>query len=163
MTLDAARTRLAVAVEDLWDAVGELVLIALEDQPCQGSLAAADAFAEQVSELQGEVAAARVALAEAGEPQQWLPMVSTAVDAATRRYWQQIRAHRPVMLVRTATRRLGEPWPAWCRTVEASVERCESPIARAVDTARACWVETLPISSVPADAAELHTMHRRTS
>jgi hypothetical protein len=168
MTLQNARARLTVAVEELWDAVGELVLITVEDQPGQGSLAAADAFAEQVSELQGGVAEARQALSEADELGLWLPRAADAIAAATWRYWQEIRAHRPVMQLRAATRRLGGPWPSWQLTAEQSAQRCEGPLASVVDAARACWVETIPtpapsLHSVPAGPGDIGNLQRRTS
>jgi hypothetical protein len=74
------------------------------------------------------------------------------------------------MQLRDATRRLGEPWPSWRRTSEESAQRCQAPLAGALEAVRACFVEALPAplptpstSSVPADPAELHTLHRRTS
>jgi len=165
MTLEDARTRLAVAVEELWDAVNELVLITVEDQPSEGSLAAADAFAEQVSELQGEVAEARRVLSDAEKPGPWLTPAAEAIDAATWRYWQRIRAHEPVTRVRAATRRLGEPWPSWQRTTEQSAQRCEEPLASVVHAVRACWIETLPpaIHLTHAGSGDIGNQHRRTS
>lgn len=167
MTLQDARTRLAVAVEDLWDAVGELVLITVEDQPGEGSLAAADALVEQVSELQGEVAAARQALADAEGTGAWLPRSADAIDAASWRYWQRIRAHEPVSRLRIATRRRGDPWPAWQRTTEQSAQRCEEALASVAHAVRACWIESLPsapaIHSNTAGSADISNVHRRTS
>jgi hypothetical protein len=46
VTMQGARAQLELALEGAWAAVGELVLIALEDQPGPGSLAAADDLAE---------------------------------------------------------------------------------------------------------------------
>jgi hypothetical protein len=167
MTLPDARTRLTVAVEELWDAVGELVLITVEDQPAEGALAAADALAEQVSELQGEVAEAREALSDADQLGPWLPRAAHAIDAATWRYWQGVRAHDPVTRLRAATRRLGEPWPSWQRTTEQSAQRCEEPLASVVHAVRACWIETLPptapIHLISAGSADISNGHRRTS
>jgi hypothetical protein len=167
MTLQDARARLIVAVEELWDAVGELVLITVEDQPAHGSLAAADALIEQVSELQGEVAEARQVLSDADQPGPWLPRTTRAVDAATWRYWQRLRAHDPVARLRAATRRLGEPWPSWQRTTEQSAQRCEEPLASVVHAVRACWIETLasapPIHLLPAGSGDIGNVHRRTS
>lgn len=140
MTMQGARAQLELAVEGAWAAVGELVLIALEDQPPVGSLAAADDLGEQVSEIQGALAGVRTVLGSgrpAGEHADLpdvLADVLTGLDEANRRYWQRVRAHRPTAQLRDATRRLGGHWPAWQRSVELSALRCEEPFAL-VDTA----------------------------
>jgi len=139
VTMQGARAQLELAVEGAWAAVGELVLIALEDQPSAGSLAAADDLAEQVSEIQGALAEVRTTLGTGravapAELPDVLPDVLTGLDAAGHRYWQRIRSHRPTAQLRDATRRLGGHWPAWQRSVELSALRCEEPFAL-VDTA----------------------------
>jgi len=60
MTLLGAEQALTEAVEQLWQAVGELALTVYEDRPAGADLAVVDDLGEQVSELQGEVAAARL-------------------------------------------------------------------------------------------------------
>jgi hypothetical protein len=125
MSDSAYRRDLAAAVEELWRGVTELVLITLEDQPGDPAPAAVDAFAEQVSELQGEVAAVRTVAAGPAGPATW-----SSLDAVTWRYWQRIRSFDAVACLRTATRRRGGGWPAWQRSVEQSARSCENALLR---------------------------------
>jgi hypothetical protein len=116
------------AIEELWRSVTELMLITVEDQPDDTAPAAVDAFAEQVSELQGDVAAVRAAttLPSSGRP----AATWSTLDAVTWRYWQRIRAFEAVLPLRTATRRRGGSWPAWQQSVEQSARRCEEALCR---------------------------------
>jgi hypothetical protein len=145
VTMQAARAQLELAVEGAWAAVGELVLIALEDQPSAGSLAAADDLAEQVSEIQGALAGARDALtAPSLSPSplpEVLPVVTAGLTEAERRYWQRVRAHGPITHLRVATRRLGGPWPEWRRSVEQTALGCEEPLSQATTAAQLCGQE----------------------
>jgi hypothetical protein len=119
------RQDLAAAVEELWRSVTELVLITVEDQPGEPAPAAVDAFAEQVTELQGEVAAVRSVASYPAGPSTW-----SSLDAVTWRYWQRIRAFDEVAALRTATRRRGAGWAAWQRSVEQSARSFEDALIR---------------------------------
>lgn len=148
MTIRTARAELERAVEEAWSAVGELVLIALEDQPAEGSLAAADDLAEQVSEIQGYLAEVRSALDRAGPSVDVtgdlpgvLPAVIAGLDGAVTRYWTRVRVHQPVAQLRAATVRLGGAWPDWWRSVEQTAARCEAPFARTAAAVQLCCQE----------------------
>jgi hypothetical protein len=157
MTLVGAEQVLARAVEQLWQAVGELALTVYEDRPAAADLAVVDDLAEQVSELQGEVAAARGVLRAALVPD--LPELAAHLDAATRRYWRRMRAYAPVAELRRAARRSGDAeLAAWQRSVETGAARCEEPLAACATAVNACWREVFgaappvpPPPSVPAD------------
>jgi len=146
MTLLGAEQALTEAVELLWQAVGELALTVYEDRPAGADLAVVDDLGEQVSELQGEVAAARLLLraAEGGtavELVTCLPQVAALLDAAGRRYWRRLRAYAPVAELRRAARRGGAELPWWQRSVEAGAARCEEPLAACAAAVSACWRE----------------------
>jgi hypothetical protein len=146
MSVDRAVGQLSAAVEELWSAVGELVLIVLEDQPQGEGLAVGDDLVETVSELQGAVAAARAGLA-AGPPGagladlHTLPEVAMQLRSATARYWRDVRAHEPVAQLRAGTRTRGGEWPSWRRSVEQSAARCAEPFEAVSAALDASWHE----------------------
>ncbi len=146
MTLITAQQALSRAVEELWQAVGELALIVYEDRPRDADLAVVDDLAEQVSELQGEVAAARQLLRVAegrtvAELVPCLPEVSAHLDATARRYWRRLRAHTPVAELRRAARSRRGELPGWQHSVDDSAARCEEPLVACAAAMHACWQE----------------------
>jgi len=152
MTLQSARAQLELAVERTWSAIGELVLITLEDQPTAGSLAVADALAEQISEIQGDLAGVRSELADRTDLVEALPAVMAGLDDAALRYWQRVRAHGPTAQLRDATRRLGGSWPGWRRSVEQSAQRCEQPFTQTAAALQVCCQEICElVRSTPYD------------
>jgi hypothetical protein len=141
MTLSAAAARLTRSVDELWHAVAELALTVHEDRPAGTDLAVVDELAEQVSELQGDVAAVRDLL-RPGEPLvPALPGIAAHLDVAERRYWRDVRGYAAVAELRAAGRRHGGGLPAWRGAVEASALRCEVPFAVTATALNACWQE----------------------
>jgi hypothetical protein len=141
VTLPAAASRLTASVDELWRSVSELVLTVHEDRPAGSDLAAVDELSERVSELQGEVAAARTLL-RPGEPLvPALPDIAAHLDAAQRRYWRDMRGYAAVAVLRGTSRRHGGGLPAWRGAVEASAARCEEPFAMTATALNACWQE----------------------
>jgi hypothetical protein len=140
MTLPAVHAQLTVAVERLWGAVSELVLIAHEDRPKDADLAVVDDLGERVSELQGDVAAARALLRDDLLVPR-LPEVAAHLDAALLRYWRDLRSYPAVSALNRAVRRQGGELPVWGATVEASAARCEEPFDVIVATLNTCWQE----------------------
>lgn len=169
MTLITAEQTLIRAVEQLWQAVCELVLIVHEDRPHDADLAVVDDLAEQVSELQGEVAAARQLLRAAegrmvAELVPSLPQVGAQLDAAGRRYWRWLRSHAPVAeLRRTARRNRGCELVGWQQSVEASAERCEEPLAACAAAMHACWQEVCGVTPDLASSPPVPADPRRSS
>jgi hypothetical protein len=141
MTLPAVHAQLTVAVERLWEAVSELVLIVHEDRPNDADLAAVDDLGERVSELQGDVAAARALLRDDDLLVPRLPEVAAHLDAALLRYWRDLRSYPAVSALHRAVRRQGGELPVWGATVAASVARCEEPLDVIVATLNTCWQE----------------------
>jgi hypothetical protein len=141
MTLPAVHAQLTLAVEGLWQAVSELVLIVHEDRPGNADLAAVDDLVERVSELQGEVAAARALLGDGDLLVPRLPGMAAHLDAALLRYWRDLRSYAALSTLRQAARRQGGELPAWEGSVEASAARCEEPFAVVAATLNACWQE----------------------
>jgi hypothetical protein len=141
MTLPAVHAQLIVAVEGLWQAVSELALIVHEDRPGHADLAAVDDLGERVSELQGEVAAARVLVRDGDLLVARLPQVAAHLDAALLRYWRDLRSYSAVWALRQAAHRQGGELPAWEATVQASAARCEEPFAAIAATLNTCWQE----------------------
>lgn len=140
MTTPQTVAALAAALDEVWSAVGELVLIVHEDRPLQADLAFLDDFAEQVSEIQGDVAAACRILVP-GPQLGALPVVATHLGAAERRYWRSVRGHPTVVELRLAARRVGGEFAGWRRSVERSAEHCEAPLVAAADALLRCWRE----------------------
>lgn len=148
--MDTAMIRLTVAVDQLWAAVTELAVIVLEDQPEPGGLAAADVLGEQVSELQGEIAALKDALAEPwAEVISSLPVIGLHTQAVQARYWRQLRSHEARTQLTGAVRRAGGQWPAWQRSVATTATRCESPLELTVCALQVCWQEAIPLVIAP--------------
>lgn len=153
--VQAAVGRLAAAVDRLWDAVGELTLIVLEDQPEAEGLAVTDQLVETVSELQGAVAEARARLAVGSA--RGLPAVTeiapavVALRAAALRYWRDVRGHEAVAALRAGTRQRGGEWPAWRRSVELSALRCAEPVDDVAAALDACWLEISRLAAHPPD------------
>jgi hypothetical protein len=171
MTLEQARKDLQTGVRDLWAAVAELMLIAVEDEPDTQGLAAVDDLTEQISEMQGSVAAAAALLEGDGEDFViHVADITRHLDEARTRYWQQLRGHDRVQAVRTAVRRCGGSWPAWQRTVEESSRRCEQPFEAVARSLYACWHEVSQLlaiyersaGSAGSSASSASPMQRRT-
>jgi hypothetical protein len=141
MTLPAAVDGLAASIEDLWQSVSELVLTVHEDRPADSDLAAVDELSERVSELQGDVAAARTLVRAADPLVPVLPRVAALLDGAGRRYWRDVRGYSAVAALRGAARRRGGDLPAWRGAVEAGALRCEHPFAATATALNACWQE----------------------
>jgi hypothetical protein len=141
MTLPAVHAQLTVAIEGLWQAVSELALIVHEDRPGDADLAAVDDLGERVSELQGEVAAARALLRDGDLLVPRLPRFAAHLDTALLHYWRDLRSYPVVSALRQAARRQGGELPAWEGSVEASAARCEEPFAVIAATLNACWQE----------------------
>jgi hypothetical protein len=152
MTRQRAHAELASAVDDLWAAVSELVLIALEDAPQPADLAVVDDLVDSVSGLQGDVAACRSLLAHgaAGLTRPALAGLQHQLAAATLRYWRSIRSHEPVAQLRRAARTRGGEWTAWVGSVHQSAVRCEDPLQAAEAVCHAAWAELL----APPDPAQ---------
>ena len=68
MTRQRAHAELGSAIDELWAAVCELVLIALEDAPSPSDLAVVDDLVNSVSGLQGDVVVWRDLLARSPSP-----------------------------------------------------------------------------------------------
>jgi hypothetical protein len=141
MTQQRARADLIAAVDDLWAAVGELVLIALEDAPSPSDLVVVDDLVDTVSGLQGDVAACRD-LAMLAELQHQL-------TGASLRYWRGIRAYEPTAQLRSAVRRRGGEWTAWLGSVQESAVRCEAPLRAAESACHAAWAELTEAQQPP--------------
>jgi hypothetical protein len=147
--------RLSSAVDQLWDAVSELALIVLEDQPEAEGLAVTDQLVETVSEVQGAVAEARAWLAVGSSrglpPVTELAPAVVALRAALVRYWRDVRGHEAVAALRAGTRQRGGEWPAWRRSAEVSALRCAEPMDDVAAALDACWQE---VCRLAADAPE---------
>jgi hypothetical protein len=143
MTQQSARVDLIAAVDDLWAAVGELVLITLEDAPSPSDLAVVDDLVDTVSGLQGDVAACRDLLAPACQalPAATLAELQHQLAGASLRYWRGIRAYEPAAHLRSAVRRRGGEWAAWLRSVHESSARCEAPLRAAESVCHSAWAE----------------------
>lgn len=145
MTRQRAHAELASAVGELWAAVSELVLIALEDSPQPAGLAVADDLVDSVTGLQGDVAGCRDLLAQgpACLTGPALASLQHQLDGAALRYWRSIRAHEPVAQLRRAARTRGGEWTAWARSVQHSAARCEDPLWAAQAACHSAWTELL--------------------
>jgi hypothetical protein len=163
VTVQDAIGRLSAAVDELWAALGELVLIVLEDQPEDDGLAVTDQLVETVSELQGAVAEARSRLATGDESPSdrsllaELPAVATLLGAADARYWRDVRGHEAVVNMRAGTRVRGGDWPAWRRTVELSAMRCAEPLDAVRSALDDCWQQVCRLVAGTPDPARLST------
>jgi hypothetical protein len=167
VTQQHARTELIGVVDELWSAVGELVLITLEDAPLPSDLAAVDDLVDHVSELQGNVATCRDLLLPD------VPRVSASalaelqheLAAATYQYWNGIRAYEAVAELRRATRARGGEWTAWFGSVQESAARCEAHLWAAELACHVAWSELVE-NALPAlpDQQTTHSEQaRRTS
>ena len=154
MTRQRAHAELASAVGDLWAAVSELVLIALEDTPQPADLAVVDDLVDSVSGLQGDVAACRDLLAPgpAGLTGPAMAVLQHQLAGATARYWARIRAYEAVAELRRAARSRQGDWPSWVTSVQRSAARCEDPLRAAETACHAAWAELLETRR-PADPA----------
>jgi hypothetical protein len=140
MTLQIATAELHQAVEKLWDALSELVLICFEDQPDSSGLAGADQLAEQISEVQADVAAARELCVQRDRAvAEWLAPADQHLRQAGVRFWRDVQAAVPVNRLQAATRRAGGQWPAWHRSVLQSAERLNGPLDEVAAAMNTCW------------------------
>lgn len=151
MTISHALKDLRESTSRLSEAVTELVMIAHEDRPEGSDTAAVDAFAEQVSELQGSVVEAVNELAGIEGP---LPiadrmgLVDRAIATASLRYWRDLRSYAATAAMRQAARRGQPDWRAWQVSIELSQQRCEQPLIDAGADARAVWLELAELVSI---------------
>jgi hypothetical protein len=140
MTFTQAHGNLTAAVEDLWRAVGELALTVFEDRPAGCELAVVDDLAERVSELQGDIAAARILLRD-NAAVTTLPTVARHLDAAHRRYWRDTRSYRMALALRRGIRGGNRELHGWRNSVDVGLERCEEPFAATYAVLNTCWQE----------------------
>jgi hypothetical protein len=145
MTRQQAQVHLVYAFDLLWSAVGELVLITVEDVPRPPGLAVADDLTDAVTGLQGEVAACRELIAVAPErlSARTLASVQEQLTAAASRYWRSVRAWEPVSELRQGARTRSLEWTAWADSVLASAARCETPLLAAEASCQAAWTELI--------------------
>jgi hypothetical protein len=151
MTISHAVQDLRESTSRLSEAVTELVMIAHEDRPEASETAAVEAFAEQVSELQGSVALATQELAGIEEPLRIadrMDLVDRAIATASLRYWRDLRSYDATAAMRQAARRGGQDWRAWQVSVEKSQQRCEQPLIETTEGARAVWLELAELVSI---------------
>lgn len=151
MTISQAVQDLRESTSRLSEAVTELVMIAHEDRPEASETAAVEAFAEQVSELQGSVALAAQELAGIRGPLRIadrMDLVDRAIATASLRYWRDLRSYDATAAMRQAARRGGQDWRAWQVSVEKSQQRCEQPLIETTEGARAVWLELAELVSI---------------
>lgn len=150
MTQQRARADLIAALDDLWAAVGELVLIALEDAPSPSDLVVVDDLVDTVSGLQGDVAACRdLASASPRLSAAMLAELQHQLTGASLRYWRGIRAYEPAAQLRSAARRRGGEWTAWLGSVQDSAARCEAPLRAAESACHTAWAELAEAQQPP--------------
>jgi hypothetical protein len=151
MTISHALQDLRDSTSRLSSAVTELVMIAHEDRPEGGETAAAEAFAEQVSELQSSVV---VAVHELGRIEglahlaDRMVRVDRAIAEAALRYWRDLRSYDATAAMRQAARRGRPDWRAWQVSIEQSQQRCEEPLIDATTDVRAVWGELAEVISL---------------
>jgi hypothetical protein len=154
MSLESAHADLQARVRELGQAVTELVTIVHEDRPHGSEIAVIDALSETVSELQASAVHAGEVIARVRTPRE-LPAVLGHVDDAVARcrstYWRDLRAHRPLSVLRRTASEHGREWRTWQRSIELSLSRCEPGLAGAEDSLRGAWAEV----------AELLTLYSR--
>lgn len=151
MTISHAVEELRDATTRLSEAVTELVMIAHEDRPEGSDTAAVDAFAEQVSELQGSVVEAVTELAALESPLEIadrMGLVDRAIAHASLRYWRDLRSYPPTAAMRQVARRGQPDWRAWQVSIEQSQQRCEQPLIDAGARAREVWLELAELVSI---------------
>jgi hypothetical protein len=151
MTISHAIQDLRRSTSRLSEAVTELVMIAHEDRPHGSEIAAVDAFAEQVSELQSSVVLAVHELARIEGPAHLadrMSLVDRSLASAGLRYWRDLRAYDATVAMRQAARRGGSDWRAWQVSIEQSQERCEQPLIDATTGVRAVWLELAELVSL---------------
>jgi hypothetical protein len=151
MTMSTALQDLRASTSRLSEAVTELVMIAHEDRPEGSEVAAVDAFAELVSELQASVVLAMHELAPIDGPVQIadrMAFVDEAIAGAALRYWRDLRSYDATATMRQAARRGGQDWRSWQVSVEQSQQRCEQPLLDTTTGARAVWQEIAELVSI---------------
>jgi hypothetical protein len=156
MTQQRARADLIAAVDDMWSAVCEFVLIALEDAPTPSDLAVVDDFVDSVSALQGDVAACRELLSP-DSPALSVPMLADLqhqLAETSLRYWHDIRAYEPTAQLRSAARKRGGEWTAWFGSVQESATRCAAPLQAAEAACHLAWGELAELQRGPVRDSE---------
>ena len=151
MTIAHALQDLREQAARLSEAVTELVMIAHEDRPSGPDTAAADHFAEQVSELQSAVVLVTQELERIEGPTRLadqMPLVDDALADAELRYWRDLRSYDATAAMRRAARRGGPGWQAWQASVEQSQQRCEQPLVEVQRGARTVWTELAELVSL---------------
>jgi len=175
MTMQRALTQLDGALVELWCAVGELIIIVVESQPQPAKkaaglelvdlrsilrvdrprpvgLAVVDDMAALVSDIQGDVAAARTYLAaDAAHELPRLSSINERVQAVNLRYWHKLRTFDAIAQLKASTRRAEPEWVTFEKTLVASIIRCQAPLENVVVAMHDCWqeVEQLIRSAFP--------------
>lgn len=129
---------------ELQQAIAELVMTVHEDRPRGSDIAAIDALAEVVSELQATAAAAGAEIDAIADVRE-LPVAVSRIHAETTdcamRYWQDLRSYDALSRLRTAARGRGNEWRTWQGSVEESELRCETPLQRSMASVHTAWSE----------------------
>jgi hypothetical protein len=164
MSLSTAVQDLRTSVADLNGVVAELVMIVHEDRPSGSDLALVDHLAEVVSELQAGVVGASSTLSALTDPRQLpdrLPMIDEQLGASADHYWRDLRGYEAVAELRRSAQGRGGEWRTWPGSVQASVQRCDAPLAAVTAALRAAWREVgellvlcLPVSPSATTASQ---------
>jgi hypothetical protein len=144
MSLETAHAELRLRCRELVLSVGELVTIVHEDRPPASEIAVIDHLAESVSELQGAAMRAAEQLDLVIDPRT-LPERMGRVDEALAQchasYWRELGGFRPLAALRRTAREHDLEWRTWQRSVEQSMNRCETALDAAAAAGRAAWRE----------------------
>jgi hypothetical protein len=144
MSMTTALTELRSANCELQQSIAELVMTVHEDRPHGSDIAAIDALAEVVSELQAKAAAAGAEIDAIADVRE-LPLTLGSIDAETTdcaiRYWRDLRSHDALSRLRTAARGRSNEWRTWQGSVEQSELRCETPLQRSMASVHTAWSE----------------------
>jgi hypothetical protein len=144
MSMTTALAELRSANTALEQSIAELVMTVHEDRPGDSDVAAIDALAEVVSEVQASAAAARAEIDSVVDVRD-LPVVLGPIHAATSecalRYWRDLRSHAALCRLRAAARGRGVEWRTWQGSVEQSELRCEAPLQRSMESVETAWRE----------------------
>ena len=165
MALEAAFRDLEVQSRRLYETLGELRLMIVEDKPELGESVLVDTLGDTVEDLLGWLTEALAAasqgrravtsLADPSCAQQQLVRCQERFNRIAERFFAELVSYEQLAELLSAGQERGGEWQAWAWGVKEALENCRQPVGGVNQALFCCWRAVTEQSGVPLRTANL--------